>query len=119
MTKKIATTIVIALVVMLAFSLIAPVFAVDPHSITINASGEAQDKVSDVAGNIIGIIQIVGTAIAIIMLIYLGIKYVIAAPDEKANIKKSALIYVVAAVFIFAAVNILAIIQDFSNDIFQ
>ena len=35
----------------------------------------------------------------------------------KAEIKKSAPIYVVAAVFIFAAVNILAIIQDFAKDV--
>ena len=53
------------------------------------------------------------------MLVVLGIKYVVAAPSEKADIKKSAFIYVVAAIFLFAAVNILAVIQDFAGDMFS
>lgn len=82
-----------------------------------NTEGQAAEKVTDISKNIIGIVQVVGTAAAVVMLVVLGIKYVVASASEKAEIKKSAPIYVVAAVFIFAAVNILAIIQDFAKDV--
>lgn len=119
MTKYITKAIAIVLVVMLVLAVAAPVFAVDPKGFTIDTEGTGAQKVKDVSGSLIGIIQIAGTAIAIIMLVVLGIKYVIAAPNEKAEIKKSALIYVIAAIFLFAAVNILAVIQDFSKDLFE
>lgn len=90
---------------------------VDVTEFTGNTNGTAAEKVTDISQNIIGIVQVVGTAAAVVMLVVLGIKYVIASASEKAEIKKSAPIYVVAAVFIFAAVNILAIIQDFATDV--
>ena len=47
----------------------------------------------------------------------LAIKYLVAAPSEKADIKKSAIPYAVAAVILFTAVNILAVIQEWSQDL--
>lgn len=118
MTKQITKAIAIVLVVMLMFAVAAPVFAVNPDEFQISTDNAGANKVKEVSGSIIGIVQVIGTAIAIIMLVVLGIKYVMAAPSEKAEIKKSALIYVIAAIFLFAAVQILGIIQDFSDDIF-
>lgn len=112
--KKVSKIIIAILVVMIVTSLIAPVFAIDPTEITIDTKGT--DKIKTISGNVIGIVQVVGTAIAVVMLIVLGIKYVIAAPSEKAEIKKSAFIYVVAAVLLFGAVNILAMIQDWTKE---
>ena len=76
--------------------------------------GNGNDQKIVNAGNqIIGIIQIVGVAIAIVMLIILGIRYMIAAPDGKADIKKTATIYIIGAVLLFGAVGILQIIRVF------
>lgn len=123
MTKKVTKIIMAVMIAMLVFSIVAPVFAAgdsfSPTDFNIQTSGTAQDKTKDISGQIIGIVQIVGTAIAVVMLVVLGIKYVVAAPSEKADIKKSAFIYVVAAIFLFAAVNILAVIQDFAGDMFS
>ena len=120
MTKNATKIIMAVMLAMVVFTMVAPVYAIDPHEIgdQIKTDGAAADKTKEISGQIIGIVQIVGTAIAVIMLVVLGIKYVVAAPNEKAEIKKSALIYVIAAVFLFAAVNILAVIQDFSKDAF-
>ena len=117
MSKKVLMVVTALLTVVLLFSFVAPTFAVDPDRFDPNTTGSAADKVTDASNTIIGIVQIVGTAVAIIMLIYLGIKYVIAAPDEKAEIKKSAFIYVIAAIFIFAASNILGMLKDFAEDV--
>lgn len=51
------------------------------------------------------------------MLIILAIKYMSAAPGEKADIKKSAVVYVIGAVVLFAAVGIMQVIKQFSDDI--
>lgn len=111
---RIASILMLVVLVIVAFS--APALAVNPEDYfdgdTTNADG-----ITDLFNNIIGIVQIVGTGIAIIMLIVLAIKYLVAAPSEKADIKKGALIYVVAAVILFAAVNILAAIQGWASEI--
>jgi len=64
---------------------------------------------------IINIIQIVGTGISIMMLTYIAIKYMTAAPSEKAEFKKSATAYVVGAVVLFASSNIIKIIANFAT----
>ena len=51
------------------------------------------------------------------MLIVLAMKYMTAAPSERASIKKSAIMYVIGAVVMFAAAGILGIIQNFANNI--
>ena len=37
---------------------------------------------------ILGIVQAVGMSIAVIILVWLGVKYIMASPDGKAEIKK-------------------------------
>ncbi len=49
------------------------------------------------------------------MLVYVAIKYMSAAPSEKAEFKKSATAYIVGAVVLFAASNILGVIADFAT----
>ena len=49
------------------------------------------------------------------MLIVLAIKYISAAPGDKAEIKKHAVVYVVGAVILFAATGILQIIRTFAT----
>lgn len=63
----------------------------------------------------INLVQIVGMAVAIIMLIVMAIKYISAAPSEKAEIKKGVTIYVVGAVVLFAATGILQVIKNFAS----
>ena len=75
------------------------------------------NQVQTSANIVIGIIQAIGIAAAIIMLIMVAIKYLSAAPGEKADIKKSIIIYAVGAVLLFAATGILGIIQGFANEI--
>lgn len=79
-------------------------------------SVDSADTVAQRAmGTAINIIRIVGTGTSIVMLTYMGIKYMMAAPSEKADFKKSAGIFVLGAVLIFAATNILGIIADFAD----
>lgn len=83
-----------------------------------NVSGNTDaDKIAqNTMGTAIKIVRTVATGVAIIMLSYIGIKYMMAAPSEKADFKKSATIYVLGAILIFAAGNILALIANFTTN---
>ena len=76
-------------------------------------AGTAGEKETNTAGQILTIVRIVGMAVAVIMLTILGIKYVAASPNEKADYKKGMTVYVVGAVLLFGASALLSVIQKF------
>ena len=124
MTKKMMMKMIaILLAIVLAVSLTGSVFATqndDPYSVdqfTNKDSSGAATSVTNILGAIINVIQIIGTGVAIIMLIVVAIKYISAAPGDKAEIKKHAVVYVVGAIVLFAATGILQIVKKFSENI--
>lgn len=87
---------------------------------TYNSSGKdttAKQRVSKVLSVIITIVRIAGVCVAIVMLLAVAMKYMTAAAGEKAEIKKSAVQYVVGAVVLFGAVGILGVINNFSTNV--
>ena len=78
-------------------------------------TSSAKDKVTDVVGAILKIARVIATGVALIMIVVLAMKYMMAAPGEKAEIKKHAVVYIVGAVVLFASSGLLGIIQDFAS----
>lgn len=76
-------------------------------------ASEAAANVQNIAGKVLNIVQIVGVAVATIMLTVLGIKYVSASPNEKAEYKKGMTIYVIGAVLLFGASMLIGVIRNF------
>lgn len=74
-------------------------------------------KVNSITATIITSIRIIGIAVAVVMLLTVAMKYMTAAPGDKADIKKSAIQYVVGAIVLFGVVGILEIISKFSSGI--
>lgn len=72
---------------------------------------------TNISGAVITIARIICMGVAITMLVLVAIKYMTAAPGEKADIKKHAVIYVVGAIVMFASTGILGIIQRFAAGI--
>lgn len=66
----------------------------------------APNGANDTASTIIGVMQWFGYAIAIGMLVFIGIKYVMASANEKADLKNALIRYVIGAVLIVFAVTI-------------
>lgn len=79
--------------------------------------GKAGETISNTAGKILYIVRIIGMAVSIIMLTILGIKYVAASPNEKADYKKGMTVYVIGAALLFGASILIGIIQNFVNGI--
>lgn len=69
--------------------------------------------------SIIGILQYVGSGIALIVITILGIKYILASPSEKADVKKSIMPILIGCVLLFGGVNIAGIIVKFTNGAFK
>lgn len=81
-----------------------------PQDIT-GASSELSGKVGGYANIILGIFQVVGYSTAVIILVWLGVKYIMASPDGKAEIKKQAFAYLLGALLLFAASTIVTAIK--------
>lgn len=62
---------------------------------------------------VIGVIQLLGTAISVITLMTLGIRYMLGGIQEKALYKETMGPYLIGAVMVFAIPNIIAILYDF------
>lgn len=69
--------------------------------------GDGED-ISDLGGVIIGILQWVGSAVAVIMVVVNGIKYMTGSIEEKAEYKKAFIYYLIGGILVFSAVNILS-----------
>ena len=113
--KTVTKIITILLIIATILGAVSMVFA---DSIKIPGgtnTGISGTGLETTAKNIIGIVQFVCYAAAVILLVILGVKWISAAPDAKADIKKSAVIYVIGAVMVFAAGAILQVIKSVAN----
>lgn len=101
------------------FNILSTSFASEPfdfqHYNNMNGNSDADKLAQTAMGTAINTIQIIAIGIAVIMLSYMAIKYITAAPNEKAEFKKSASIYILGAILIFAAGNILGIIVNYTT----
>ena len=64
-------------------------------------------------GIVLGIIQAVGMIVAVAIVGIVGIKYMIGSIDEKAEYKKTAIAYVIGAIFVFSITTVPEIIYRF------
>ena len=120
MKKEVKVILTVLLAAMLVFAVAMPVFAEFKPGDTINgvtSNASNNTDVAEMGGKIVGIIQTVGTVIAVVMLLVIGIKYMIGSAEEKATYKKSMIPYLIGAVLVFATTNIVAVIFSAIGDI--
>ncbi len=70
-----------------------------------------------VINDVIGLLQLAGTGIAVVTVTILGAKYMLSSVDQKAEIKNKAMPLVIGCIILFAAVNLVAIVANFTNDV--
>lgn len=74
-------------------------------------------KFTQKAGIIMGIIQVLGTMLAVVILISIGIKYMLGSSEEKAEYKKSMIPYIIGAFLLFASSAFVKVIYDLVSGI--
>ena len=117
-TVKVISTIlmVILLVSMFSSVVMASGSAADKvDSIKSSVPAGAESKINTLAGNIIGVLTTVGIAVAVIILLILGIKYMMGSASEKAEYKKTMIPYLVGAILIFGASGIAKIVISMTS----
>lgn len=113
--KKYSKVVLIVMMVLLLASIATSVLAFSPNQVVSNTEGT--NDIANIGGRILGIVQVVGTIAAVIILVVLGIKYMMGSAQEKAEYKKTMIPYIIGAVLIFAAANIAQIVYSWANTI--
>lgn len=72
--------------------------------------GEGKGDIEPTVNVVLGYIQFIGYAIALGMIIYIGIKYMMSAAQDRASLKKGAFAYIFGAILLAGATTILPII---------
>ena len=104
-TMKILTTIAtILLIVSMGVSVVYGA-EITPKDLTAK-SGTGTTEVQDLGEKLMGVIQVAGVVIAVIILMVLGIKY-----------KKTMIPYLVGAILIFAASTIANVVYQFATSL--
>ena len=112
-TMKILTTVAtILLIVSMGASV---VYGLTPKDMEANTSATGTSEVQSLGQNVMGVIQVAGVVIAVIILMVLGIKYMMGSAEEKAEYKKTMIPYLVGAILIFAASTIANVVYKFAT----
>ena len=117
MRKKILNKIIAVIGILLIFAFVANIsnaVTVDDvnkfNATTHTATGSG--AVQTIIGMVLDVVRLVGASIAVIMLMTIGAKYMIASSGDRADIKKYAFNYVIGAVILFAASGILTALKN-------
>ena len=117
--KRIAKICTVLIIIATIATMMSTVFAEGASDVLGKLTGntDAASAVTTTANNIVGIVQVICYATAVIMLLYLGVKFITASPEAKADIKKSAIMYVIGAIIVFAAGTLLGVISNLSTNV--
>lgn len=117
MKKRLINIVVIICIFLTSLSTIS--YASGGYIGTVLSGGEngAGSQIKGAGQIILDMALALGAAVAAVILVWLGIKYTSAAPDEKANIKKSAVAYLIGCVILFGFAGVIGFIVNLSETI--
>lgn len=116
-TKTLKILVTIATILMIVAMGASTVFALAPNAIKPNESVNGSSEIQSAGQNILGILNVVGVVLAVLIITILGIKYMMGSAEEKAEYKKTMIPYLVGALFIFAAPTIANIVYQFMQSL--
>ncbi|MEE0865589.1 MAG: TrbC/VirB2 family protein [Clostridia bacterium] len=115
-TKVIFSIILVSIIIMAnIIPVLAATGAIDPSGIKGTATNT--ERMENIGGQIVTIVSVAGSIIAVVVLIVLGIKYMMGSAEEKAEYKKTLLPYIIGAGFVFAASALAGIVYTFAQSI--
>lgn len=116
-SKKVLKIVAVILLIMLAFTIVQPVFAageIKPGSL--NATyGSDDGGLSKKAGQIMGLIRNIAVVVGVIMLMVIGVKFMLGSAEEKAEYKKSLMPLVIGIVIVMMATTLVSFVYNFAQ----
>ena len=113
--KKIASVL---LTVSILITLGTSVFATTAGGVTITEPG-GNNAFSTMGNKVLGSVQWFGYVIAVGMLLFIGIKYMMSSANEKADLKKGSINYVIGAVLVATAATVVGFFQSVGKDVIE
>lgn len=119
--KKVFSVLCIAAILLVTLTNF--VYADDPRDMSTLISSmkdsgtmaNTDSRIGNVINNVIGLLQMVGSGIALIVITLLGMKYILASPSEKADVKKAIMPIIIGCILLFGAVNLMAAVANFAS----
>ena len=75
----------------------------------------ADEKSYKILGTVLDVVRFATIGIGLVMLTILGAKYMLASPNERAEIKQHLIVYVIGAFIMFGASALVGIVQMFAS----
>ena len=80
-------------------------------------NGANSEELKQKTGNVLGIVQVIGSVVSVIILMAIGIKYMLGSVEEKAEYKKTLMPYLIGAALVFSGTTIPQILHQISKNI--
>lgn len=109
MRRVFALTLVFVLLVTLFTAFIASADVFDPNGLKTqieqkaNDNVQGQDKMMEVGGTILYAVKLIGLVLAILLIVWFGIQWMTANPQQRAGLKDQAWNYVIGAILLFGS----------------
>lgn len=117
MKKNIRKVLIAMMMLLLVFSLITVVDASMSKTIKDSFAGNAgstgSKPIKQILSAILEVVRTAGAGIAIVMLMIIAAKYIMASAGDRADIKKYAVNYVIGAIILFGTTGILTVVKSF------
>ncbi len=120
MKRKIVKILILILCCIMAFSVISLADVKDfSGKITGEGANSSRGVIVKIIATSLNTIRIVGIAVAVVMLMVVACKYIVASAGDKADIKKYATNYIIGALVLFGASGIITIAKNFVEGAFK
>ena len=110
MKKSLKIFAVVLIAMLVVFSVSTSSYADSAKDVIggINAdtSGINSQGMKTIAGRVLGLLQIVSAILAVILVAYLGFKMVLGSANEKADVQKQFIPFIIGVTIVFAATSI-------------
>ena len=109
--KKMVKILPIIMTVLMVFMAVSPVFAnAMVGGVNINPNKSNATGITGITDKILGVIQVIGSVVAVGVLMVIGIKYMMGSAEEKAEYKKSFLPLIIGIILVVAATSVASFI---------
>lgn len=111
---KVLSILLMALTVLTVICNITYAAGVTPGIVNVIEPSDASGMVN-LGGRILGGLRVFGTIASVLIIAILGIKYLTASPEGKADYKANMVPYIVGAVLLFGATNVASLVYNTLN----
>lgn len=119
MSRKIIKIVSILVLVLYLLMIFNCSFAVTVTKFSGKENIDQSDEgkaIAKITSSVLRVIRDAGIAIALVILTVISIKYLLAAPGERADIKQNIITYVIGAMVFLGASGIVSILYNFSTE---